>query len=427
MEPQPPPPPGPPPVPPPEPPYPDVPPPPEEHPAERHVWPWLVALAIVVLAGIGVLVLLATRDDDKKPTTTVAATRTVPSVVTLPQALAVRRVTRAGFDAQIRFTASPRPKGMVVAQAPEGGARLSQGGTVALTVSGGKPKLAAPNVVGLTVAAAVKRLQRTGLESRQRIVFASAPRGRVVSQQPAAGTAVKKGATVALTVSKGPQRVAVPNVVGRSRTDAVARIKAAGLVAAVFSVPSQAPRGFVVAQNPKARTKAPKHSRVRLNVSKGAPAAGSTTTETETTATSTLAPAKRVPKVVGLSQSAAARQLRSAGFRVRTAYVASAKPAGTVVAQRPAPGTSLRKGSSVRINVSNGPNPKPLKAVPDVTGKDEATATADLRAAGFRVEALAQPTDDENEDGIVLDQDPAAPARAPTGSTVTIYVGRFSG
>jgi eukaryotic-like serine/threonine-protein kinase len=428
VEPQPPPPPGPPPVPPPEPPYPDVPPPPEEHPAERQVWPWLVALAIVVLAGIGVLVLLAIRDDDKKPTTTVAATRAVPSVVTLPQAVAVRRVTRAGFDAQIRFAASPRPKGMVVAQAPEGGARLSQGGTVALTVSGGKPKLAAPNVVGLAVAAAVKRLQRMGLESRQRIVFASAPPGRVVSQQPAAGTAVKKGAIVALTVSKGPQRVAVPNVVGRSRTDAVARIKAAGLVAAVFSVPSQAPRGFVVAQNPKVGTKAPKHSRVRLNVSKGAPAAGPTTTGTETTGTTTPAPAKaRVPTVVGLSQSAAVRRLRSAGFRVRTAYVASTKPAGTVVAQRPAPGTSLGKGSPVRINVSNGPNPKPLKAVPDVTGEDEATATADLRAAGFRVEVVDQPTDDENEDGIVVDQDPAVPARAPTGSTVTIYVGRFSG
>jgi beta-lactam-binding protein with PASTA domain len=299
---------------------------------------------------------------------------------------------------------------------------------VALTVSGGKPKLAAPNVVGLTAAAAVRRLQAAGLTSSQRVIFASAPPGRVVSQRPAAATAVKKGSTVALSVSKGPQRVVVPNVVGRRRDDAVARIKQAGLVAAVFSVPSQAARGFVVAQSPQAGTKAPKRSRVRLNVSKGAPTTTPTTTGTATTpATTAPAAQARVPRVVGQSQSTAVRRLRAAGFRVRTVYVSSTKPQGTVVAQRPAPGTTLRRGSPVRINVSNGPNPKPLRAVPDVTGEDEATAAADLRAAGFRVEVVDQPTTDENEDGVVLDQDPTAGTRAPSGSLVTIYVGRFSG
>ena len=79
-----------------------------------------------------------------------------------------------------------------------------------------------------------------------------------------------------------------------------------------------------------------------------------------------------------------------------------------MVAQRPTPGTSLRRDSLVRINVSNGPNAKPAKAVPDVSGEDEATARADLQAAGFRVSVVDQPTTDENEDGLVLDQDPPA-------------------
>jgi eukaryotic-like serine/threonine-protein kinase len=395
--------------------------PPEEPPAERHLWPWLVALAIVVLAGLALLIVLATRDNSTKRVT-VPATGTVPSVITLPKAVAVRRITRAGLDAQVRFTASSKPKGIVVAQEPEGGARLAHGGVVAIAVSAGKPKLAVPDVVGLTVAAAVKRLQAAGLDTRQRVVFAAAPAGRVVSQRPAAGAEAKKGATVSLSVSKGPQRVRVPNVVGRGRDDAVARLKDAGLVAAVFSVPSQAPRGFVVAQNPSAGTKVPKRSRVRLNVSRGAPSA------TETTATTTLTQASvRVPQVLGQSQSTAVRRLRAAGFRVSTAYVASSKPQGRVVAQSPAAGTRLREGSRVRINVSNGPNPKPLKAVPDVTGEDEATATADLRAAGFPVEVVDQPTADEKEDGVVLDQDPSVGTRVPTGSLVTIYVGRFSG
>lgn len=427
--------PGPPPVPPDAPPVapPDVPPPDPygpEPPPDRHIWPWLLALGILVLGGLAALIIFTTRDHHKKHTVTVAATRTVPSVVSLTKAVAVKRVTGAGFNAQIRFTPSSTKKGIVVAQAPEGGARLSQGGTVALTLSAGKPKLAAPNVVGLPVATAVKKLQAAGLEYNQRVVFASAPPGRVTEQRPAAGAAVKKGSTVALTVSKGPQRVAVPNVVGRRRDDAIARLRSAGFHAAVFSVPSSSPRGFVVAQNPQASAKAPKGSRVRINVSQGAPAAttttGTTTTGGTTPTTTTTASAK-VPRVVGLSQSAAQRKLHAAGFRVRTAYVSSSKPSGTVVAQRPAPGTTLRRGAAVRINVSVGANPQPAKAVPDVTGEDEDTARSDLEAAGFQVSVVDEPTTDENEDGIVIDEDPVAGTRVPAGSLVTIYVGRFSG
>jgi beta-lactam-binding protein with PASTA domain len=349
--------------------------------------------------------------------------------VSLPKAAAVKRVTQAGFNAQIRFAPSSSGKGMVVAQAPDGGARLSQGGTVALTVSAGKPKLAVPNVVGLPAATAVKKLKAAGLAWNQRVVFASAPPGRVTAERPAAGTAVKKGSRVALTVSRGPQRVSVPNIVGRRRDDAIARLRSAGFHAAVFSVPSTRPRGFVVAQNPQAASKAPKGSRVRINVSQGAPAATTTTTGATTggaTTTTTAATAK-VPRVVGLSQTAAQRRLSAAGFRVRTAYVASSKPSGMVVAQRPAPRTTLRRGGVVRINVSVGSNPRPAKAVPDVTGEDEATARADLEAAGFQVSVVEEPTTDENEDGIVIDEDPASGTRAPAGSVVTIYVGSFTG
>jgi beta-lactam-binding protein with PASTA domain len=427
--------PGPPPPPPDAPPVapPDVPPPDPyapEPPPDRHLWPWLLALAIVVLGGLAALLLFSTRDDDKKRTVTVAATRTVPTVVSMPKADAVRRVTQAGFNAQIRFAPSSSKKGMVVAQAPDGGARLSQGGTVALTVSAGKPKLAVPNVVGLPVATAVKKLEAAGLGSNQRVVFASAPPGRVTAERPAAGTAVKKGSTVALTVSRGPQRVSVPNVVGRRRDDAIARLRSAGFHAAVFSVPSTQPRGFVVAQNPQAASKAPKGSRVRINVSQGAPAATTTTTGATTggtTPTTTAAATAKVPRVIGLSQTAAQRRLHAAGFRVRTAYVASSQTAGSVVAQRPAPGTSLRRDAVVQINVSVGSNPQPAKAVPDVTGEDEATARADLEAAGFQVSVVEEPTTDENEDGIVVDEDPAAGTRAPAGSLVTIYVGSFTG
>jgi beta-lactam-binding protein with PASTA domain len=414
-------------------PLPAAPPPPgpplEEPPPSRAVWPWLLLLLLLVLVGLGVL-FFATHHHNK-PVRTVAATKPVPAVVGLTKAAASQRLTQAGFDAQIRFAPSAKPKDVVFAQAPEAGARLSRGGAVAITVSSGPSKQGVPAVIGLKLDAATARLRAAHLESRQKGVFARAAAGTVVRQTPTAGAQVKKGAPVLLEVSKGPQRVAVPAVLGTSREDAVATLKQAGLVAAVFSVPSTAPRGVVVAQNPQPRSKAPKGSRVRLNLSQGPPATTQTTPTTAqaTTSGSTASQAAtvQVPRLVGLKQPTAQRRLQELGLRVRTVYVPSTKPGGTVVAQRPAPGSVAKRGSRVRLNVSNGPNPQPLTALPDVTGEDEASATADLQAVGFQVQVFDQPTTDQNQDGTVVDEDPAPGTRIPAGSQVAIYVARFGG
>src|SRR2546421_784192 len=152
------------------PPGPPPPPPLEEPPPPRGVWPWLLLLLLLVLVGLGAL-LFATHHH-KKHTKTVAETRSVPVVVGLTKAAATAKVTQAGFNAQVRFAASAKPKDQVVAQAPQAGAKLSQGGTVALTVSSGPPKQGVPDVVGLKVADAIKRLQAAHLTSRQKVVFA---------------------------------------------------------------------------------------------------------------------------------------------------------------------------------------------------------------------------------------------------------------
>jgi len=107
--------------------------------------------------------------------------------------------------------------------------------------------------------------------------------------------------------------------------------------------------------------------------------------------------------------------------------VSSSQPANTVVSQKPAPGTSLRPGARVRVNVSTGPNPKPNTAVPDVVGQDQAAAAQTLRDAGFKVAVLNRPTADQSKDGLVVEQQPRANANIPDGSQVTIFIGRFTG
>ena len=135
----------------------------------------------------------------------------------------------------------------------------------------------------------------------------------------------------------------------------------------------------------------------------------------------------KVPNVVGENQTTAQKRLQRNGLKSSVSYVASSRPAGTVVSEQPPAGTTIKRGSRVALRISNGPNPKPLKTVPDVTGQDQATATTTLRQAGFVVVTIDEPTNDQTQDGIVIDQSPQSGSRAAAGSRVTIYVGRYNG
>jgi serine/threonine-protein kinase len=131
--------------------------------------------------------------------------------------------------------------------------------------------------------------------------------------------------------------------------------------------------------------------------------------------------------VRGLTLRAARRTIRRSGLLAAVVYINSREPADTVIAQFPKPGAKRKRGERVRINVSLGATPRPQVTIPDVTGVDEATATSQLEQAGLVAEPVDQETTDPSEDGVVLAQDPAAGTRAPRGSFVTIYVGRFTG
>jgi beta-lactam-binding protein with PASTA domain len=385
------------------------------------IWPWLLALLILVLAGIAAAYLVA-RDDDEEDGA--AATATVPDVVGLRTDEATRRLVANGFRAQVARAPSERPRGVVIRQRPAAGTALDRGQTVTLVASQGPPTVAVPDLVGLPLAEAFQRLEAAELRPRANRVFSPRPRGRVIRQQPAAGEEVERDSVVSLTASRGPGRVAVPNVVGLNQTEAVARLEAAGLEADVARVPAADPAGTVVAQNPTSGRQVARGSAVRVNVSRGTSAATTTTTTTTTTTRpGTTSSVATVPDVVGRREGQAVRTVQAAGFRADTYPVASSEPRGTVVAQSPRGGASARAGSTVRLNVSLGTEPRPLQPVPDVVGLDEQSARTQLRDGGFAVRTIVQDTTDPAQDGIVLEQQPQAGAQARVGSQVTITVG----
>jgi serine/threonine-protein kinase len=96
------------------------------------------------------------------------------------------------------------------------------------------------------------------------------PKDEVIAQSPGAGTRLRKGERVTITVSKGPQKVTIPNVVGLSAGEAAATLRAAGLspVKRNRTVTTQTDDGNVIAQHPGDGVDVDKGSKVVIVVGK---------------------------------------------------------------------------------------------------------------------------------------------------------------
>jgi len=372
------------------------------------VWPWLLLLLALVIGGILAAYFL-TRDDGSS-----AANSRVPDVVGLSTGVAVQKLGQRGYPAIVQGRVSNGARlGTVLSQTPSAGTELDRGAQVTIVVARGPSTVDVPNVVGLSAAQALVRLQAAGLKGRNVLIQSVQPKGRVIRQAPPGGSQAKKGSTVALTISKGSKPVTVPPVVGLTEAAATATLSRLGFRLSVSRISSPKPKGTVVSQEPAAGTRAQKGSVVGLNVSTGP------STTTGPTATGVV-----VPKVVGLSQSAAFARIERVGLKPNSFPVASSRPTGTVVSQAPAGGTRATPRSSVRVDVSQGTGGK-LRPVPDTVGQTEKEARRTLVDAGFTVQTADKPVTKRSENGIVVRQKPVAGERAPVASQVVIYVGRL--
>jgi beta-lactam-binding protein with PASTA domain len=233
------------------------------------------------------------------------------------------------------------------------------------------------------------------------------------------------------------QTVTVPDVVGTTSSEATATLGDAGLEANVVDVPSDAPAGQVVAQDPAAGEEVEEGSSVRLNVARagtttegetttgetttGETTTGETTTgETTTAPTTTAAPEPSVvPNAVGQPAADAARAFAEEGLLVDLIYVPASEPVGQVVSQGQPAESQLERGSVVLLNVSRGDNEN-LRSLPDVVGLERADALEQLDEVGF--EALALKLDEGVGDRVVI-QTPEAGAATPPGALAVLYLG----
>jgi len=282
---------------------------------------------------------------------------------------------------------------LVVAAVLSGGAWLVAAGPLSKTTT--------PSLIGLTRAEAAATAHKSGLSTHvQGYRFSEvAPVGEVVATDPSRGDKVDKDGTVQLFLSKGPERYAVPSVVGRTEDFARNTIEGNHLTVGTAErhYSSKVPEGSVIASKPAAGTKLKRDQVVVLVVSDGPQPVA-------------------VPNVVGAPVDQAKAAVIDAGLepQVREKFDETV-PAGTVISQSPEGNTTAGKGSVLKLVVSKGP---PLVDVPDVKGKNVAEAQALITAAGLVPSVQQLP----GGPGTVLNQNPGGGDRQPKGSTVTLYV-----
>ncbi|MEU9569593.1 Stk1 family PASTA domain-containing Ser/Thr kinase [Streptomyces massasporeus] len=122
------------------------------------------------------------------------------------------------------------PRGSVITARPADGTKVRAGTGVALVVSKGAP-IDIPDVTGSDEADARSELTEAGLKVKiatERVTSSEYDKGQVVRQSPAAGGPAAEGDTVTLTLSKGPEMIEVPDVVGDSVDDARQALEGAG-------------------------------------------------------------------------------------------------------------------------------------------------------------------------------------------------------
>lgn len=223
-------------------------------------------------------------------------------------------------------------------------------------------EVSVPDFRGLTVAEAMRKgaVLDLNLSVDNRFYSAEMPAGRVLTQSPASGTVVRREWHVRVTQSLGPQRMAIPNVLGQQERAATIAIRRAGLDlgnVARMPYPNTA-AGTVVAQNPAPDAEGVERPSLSLLVADSSagtaegmvmpdltgqtfPAAASAITHAGLKLAPAIEVPANVPDIPPIGPPAGATQSPSAPI-----------PAGTVIGQTPQAGNRVDANTPIQLTVT---------------------------------------------------------------------------
>ena len=229
-------------------------------------------------------------------------------------------------------------------------------------------KISIPSLAGMTQSQAQITLDELGLmaEVRESIFSEDIAKGKVITSDPSGGGRVSIAGTVGLIISKGKERIKVPDLSALSIDDANIKLDASllksGRVIERFHAEIEA--GFVIQTNPAIGTRVRKESTVDLVVSSGVEQVD-------------------ITDYKGRSSDQALNELTDAGLQVEATYEFSdTVEIGTVISQVPSDVTTVAKGDIITLIISKGPS---MIAVPNVYSLSKLEATKILEDLGFSV------------------------------------------
>ena len=230
--------------------------------------------------------------------------------------------------------------------------------------------------------------------------------------------AISLGGTLAYFNLTNPNEVNQPNVVGMSKDEAQKTVEDAKLKLDVASEEynKDVPEGYIISQKvegdlgdftttPSTDKKIKEGSTIKVVVSKG---------QEKTT----------VPKVVGMKQEEAVKELEDANLKAEIVEETSKKvEEGYVISQETDANSEAFAGDTVKIHVSTGTGIKQVNVV-SVIGQDEETAKTTLTNLGLKVNVTYATSTSDN--GKVTKQSIDAGKTVDEGTSVTITVNKVA-
>jgi serine/threonine-protein kinase len=236
-------------------------------------------------------------------------------------------------------------KGHVYDCEPKTGTSVKEGTEVTIYISTGPEVLEVdvPNLLSKEESEAEQLLEENNLEKKSSYDYSDeVEAGKVISQNPEAGTKVEEGTTISYVVSLGKEEsmVKVPNLLGKTLEQAKELLESKNLTYGDISEEyDSTAEGKIISQSITKGTEVSEGTAIDLVISKG---------EENIT----------VPDVTGKKESKAISTLEKQGliaYKISSEY--SDLPEGQVISTNPSSGSSVQKGTKIGYILSKGPEP----------------------------------------------------------------------
>lgn len=244
----------------------------------------------------------------------------------------------------------------ILSQKPEAGEIVHDGDEVQVIMSGGTQEVTMPDLESLTEEEAKEAAEAQGLIIEKKGISRDynelVEKGRVYGQSTEAGEKLIPGTAIEIEVSMGKLEdetavLTVPDLVGKTKKEAEASLKelkkAEGFTYPLGNIKkeysTEIPEGQIISQSLQAGEQIRTNSAISLVISKGPKMV-------------------EMPDVVYMTKDEAVKKLEELNLKVSTSNVySSSVKTGSVVSQGTEAGEEVAEGSTVKVNISIGPEP----------------------------------------------------------------------